>query len=231
MSTAIKWILAAALIGASATATAQVTYFYAGSKFDIVSGPYTTSDSVQGSFTVPSALPPGLCGSCTEVMVSTYSFSDGVQTLNGAGGIGEISTNDSGQIGAWYIDIGPWILSSEDQTRLPDAPAVYDLVRLGDGSRVSSGHAGVWTGPIPTLVALRMQVTGVGPGKSLANKVDLAQAYYAAKDAPATCAMLKAFINEVEAQTGKKIVQALGAQLVAEAQGVEAAIGCNAPAP
>src|ERR1039457_1000196 len=36
------------------------------------------------------------------------------------------------------------------------------------------------------LAALLTEVTGVGPGKSLASKVELTQTYYAANDVPAT---------------------------------------------
>jgi hypothetical protein len=77
------------------------------------------------------------------------------------------------------------------------------------------------------LAALRTEVMGVGPGKSLANKVTAAQTYYTANDLQATCAMLTAFVNEVEAQAGKKIGQALDAKLIADALAIEAAIGCN----
>jgi len=86
--------------------------------------------------------------------------------------------------------------------------------------------------PIPPpvsqqLAALLKEVTGVGPGKSLANKVELAQTYYAAKDVQATCAMLTAFVNEVEAQAGKKIGNTLDAKLIADANAIEDAIGCQ----
>jgi hypothetical protein len=77
------------------------------------------------------------------------------------------------------------------------------------------------------LTALLEEVMDVGPGKSLASKVAVALAHYLAKDAQAACAMLNAFVNEVEAQAGKKISRALEEKLVADAQAIEAAIGCN----
>jgi len=77
------------------------------------------------------------------------------------------------------------------------------------------------------LTALLAEVKGVGPGKSLASKVALALMFYAVKDAQATCAMLSAFVNEAEAQAGKKIGEALAEKLIADAQAIEAAIGCN----
>jgi hypothetical protein len=79
----------------------------------------------------------------------------------------------------------------------------------------------------PLLAALVTEVTGVGPGKSLANKVALAQTYYAAKDVQATCAVLTGFVNEVKAQAGKKIAHTLDAKLIADANAIETAIDCN----
>jgi hypothetical protein len=77
------------------------------------------------------------------------------------------------------------------------------------------------------LAALLTEVTGVGPGKSLADKVALAQTYYAAKDVQATCAELTGFVNEVKAQAGKKIAHTLDAKLIADANAIETAVDCN----
>jgi Protein of unknown function (DUF1566) len=82
-------------------------------------------------------------------------------------------------------------------------------------------------GQVAPLAALLTEVTGVGPGRSLADKVALAQTYYAVPDIQATCAVLTGFINEVQAQAGKKISPQLDAKLVADAQAIEAAIGCK----
>jgi hypothetical protein len=105
--------------------------------------------------------------------------------------------------------------------------------------RNSSGVSTLFYGSISTLsinprssvsqqlAALLREVTGVGPGKSLANKVTAAQAYYAASDIQATCAMLTGFVNEVHAQNRKKIGQALDAKLISDANAIRAAISCN----
>jgi hypothetical protein len=79
----------------------------------------------------------------------------------------------------------------------------------------------------PRLAALLTEVGGVGPGKSLADKVALAQTYYAAKDVQATCAELTGFVNEVKAQAGKKIAHTLDAKLIADANAIETAVHCN----
>ena len=88
----------------------------------------------------------------------------------------------------------------------------------GDGwgvDQVSIGHAA--SDPGTLLRQLHEDVTGVGPGKSLANKVALAQTYYAVPDRQATCAVLTGFVNEVRAQRGKKIAPNLADKLTADA--------------
>jgi hypothetical protein len=74
--------------------------------------------------------------------------------------------------------------------------------------------------------ALQAAVTGVGPGHSLADKVALAKSYFDAGDTANACGTLNAFINEVNAQTGKKITPAQAADFIAQAQAIEAQIGC-----
>jgi FIMAH domain len=74
--------------------------------------------------------------------------------------------------------------------------------------------------------ALQAAVTGVGPGHSLANKVALAKSYFDAGDTANACSTLNGFINEVKAQTGKKITPAQAADFIAQAQAIEALIGC-----
>ncbi len=54
--------------------------------------------------------------------------------------------------------------------------------------------------------------------------------FYALKDLQAACTSLTAFVSQVKSQDGKKINPTLDAQLIAEAQAIEAAIGCD-PVP
>ena len=67
---------------------------------------------------------------------------------------------------------------------------------------------------------------GVGPGHSLAGKVSAIQGYVAANDTADACAALGAFINEVNAQTGKKISSAQASSLLARAEDIETALSC-----
>ena len=95
---------------------------------------------------------------------------------------------------------------------------------------VGSDPDGIAITPAPTaaaqLATLRTAVTGVGPGSSLADKVTLIQGYVAANDKADACGTLGAFINEVNAQTGKKITRVQAAQLIAQARNIEATLGC-----
>src|SRR5262249_43185764 len=69
-------------------------------------------------------------------------------------------------------------------------------------------------------------VVGVGPGRSLAGKVGAIQGYVDANDTADACAALGAFVNEVGAQTGKKISTAQASSLVTQAHNIEAALDC-----
>ena len=75
---------------------------------------------------------------------------------------------------------------------------------------------------------LLTDVTDVGPGRSLADKVRLAQSYYAAPDVQATCAVLSDFLHEVDAQAGKKaLTNAQATEFTLDANALMEAIGCN----
>ena len=76
------------------------------------------------------------------------------------------------------------------------------------------------------LADLGTAVVGVGPGKSLADKIAEAQADVAANDIDDACGVLGAFVHEVKAQTGKKITLAEAASLTADAARIESVLGC-----
>jgi|HubBroStandDraft_5_1064220.scaffolds.fasta_scaffold28008_3 hypothetical protein len=104
------WIILAGVLGCALSGTlaaSPVTYTYTGLPFTEAHSPYTTSDFVSGYFTVPTALADG---SVFDVTPTSYSFSDGVQTISSANppvfaafdGI----TNSSGDIYGWDILLG-----------------------------------------------------------------------------------------------------------------------------
>jgi hypothetical protein len=85
--------------------------------------------------------------------------------------------------------------------------------------------------PPQTVSSLLQQLltdsTGVGPGKSLANKATLAQTYHEVGDIRSTCAVLKSFLHEVRAQSGKKLTIDQAEALSADAVAITSAIACE----
>lgn len=76
------------------------------------------------------------------------------------------------------------------------------------------------------LQDLSGDVAGVGSGSSLAGKVSAILQAIASGRATVACGTLRAFVNEVEAQSGKSISTTQAADLIAVAQRIEAVIGC-----
>lgn len=96
----------------------------------------------------------------------------------------------------------------------------------------STSHAFLAEGLYQTLVPVRLQqllvdVTGVGPGKSLASKVTRAQMRYARGDSNGTCGVLRGFMNQVKAQAGKKLSRVQAAEFGSEANTIRDALGCH----
>ena len=80
------------------------------------------------------------------------------------------------------------------------------------------------TGAAEELGDLADAVVGIGPGRSLAAKVAAIQEYVAADDTADACATLGDFLNEVNAQTGKRISSARAASLNLQAHDIDAAL-------
>ena len=81
--------------------------------------------------------------------------------------------------------------------------------------------------PEVLLEELAEVVIDTGPGGSLLDKIELAQAYLAVPDVESACGVLGAFINQVNAQSGKKVPVEQAEQLIADAQAIRDAIGCD----
>jgi predicted AlkP superfamily pyrophosphatase or phosphodiesterase len=77
------------------------------------------------------------------------------------------------------------------------------------------------------LSDLANMVNGVGPGTSLGGKIGLIQSTLAAGDRSGACGTLTAFINQVNAQSGKSIPPTTAATLIADAQRIETVIPCS----
>ncbi len=82
-------------------------------------------------------------------------------------------------------------------------------------------------GAAEQLADLRAAVTGVGPGKSLENKIKAVQDYLAAGKKGMACSMLQnGFPNEVNAQTGKTITAAQAKQFKKDAARIANVLDC-----
>jgi hypothetical protein len=163
MSKTIKFgTLFMAALCASAAQAATLTYNYTGNEFTVAVSPQTTTNFVSGSFTLPAALGDNLFNEA--ITPSTYSFSDGLQTMTNANSAIEffdISTGGSGQITGWYIYL--YTVGELDND------IIYTSSIYGGGivcgvcdfvSNVNSGESGevindpgTWT-PEPSTVAL-----------------------------------------------------------------------------
>jgi hypothetical protein len=73
---------------------------------------------------------------------------------------------------------------------------------------------------------LLAQVTAVGPGTSLASKMQQVQAYVAGNDKTNACIALNDFIKQVAAQTGKKLTPTQAASFTAQANAIKTMLGC-----
>jgi len=83
------------------------------------------------------------------------------------------------------------------------------------------------TNTTTTLVEnLRLASVGVGAGKSLADKVALVQSQLSSNNTAGACTTLTGYINEVKAQSGKKITAATATALATQAAAIKTAIGC-----
>ncbi len=82
-------------------------------------------------------------------------------------------------------------------------------------------------GAAEQLADLKAKVTGVGPGKSLENKIATALASVNAGNKAQACAMLThGFPNELDAQNGKKLTAAQVFEFSEDAARIAAVLGC-----
>jgi hypothetical protein len=76
------------------------------------------------------------------------------------------------------------------------------------------------------LATLLVNVTGVGTGTSLADKVTAVQTALAVPDIATACTIMGNFKSQVAGQSGKQISAPLATQLTADANAIMAAIPC-----
>jgi hypothetical protein len=195
----IRTILLALVANLAASSVADaVTLTYAGTNFSSFeasgptppSDPYTTADSITGSVQLAAPLAPNL--SFAEVRPMSFSFSDGVNTLTNADATGTsfyFSTNGSGEIVEWLIEVTVWAavqgggtLASIETFKYFDsgtpvaAEVVLDVL-CGPGSNPNScelsgdpfyrqvartqSSPGAWTSAVPLPAALPLFLTAL----------------------------------------------------------------------
>ncbi|MEM8962521.1 MAG: hypothetical protein AAGD38_13640 [Acidobacteriota bacterium] len=104
----VKLLLLVSLVSMAGMATAEpTTYTYTGNPFDTVTGPpYTTSNAITGSVTTAAPLPRNLPLSDQRALVTSFSFTDGVQTRTDGDSeilLFEVATDDAGNLVSWAI--------------------------------------------------------------------------------------------------------------------------------
>jgi len=164
------------VLSLSASARANVIYTYTGNPFTTVQAPYTTADRVTATMTLPNPLAANLSNVDVTANLVSLSMSDGVQTLDlanpGPGTnpfiIAEFSTDSSGNITAWGVQITTSVMTDPTSTvgvgilthSGPSIKVIDDGIEeapppTGSVSGVVRNAPGVWTlVPEPGTVTL-----------------------------------------------------------------------------
>ena len=94
------------------------------------------------------------------------------------------------------------------------------------GNRTGGSFAVHVKGALEQLDDLVTAVVGIGPGTSLADKVDRAKTALAGGDEDTACEILAAFAHQVDAQTGVSISASIATELLATTSRIEAVLTC-----
>jgi probable HAF family extracellular repeat protein len=190
-----------------------------------------------------------VAGTAYNTSNGTYAF---VTTTNGGaatqlGNLGgtnaaAFGVSNAGQVVGWaqtatgnyhafvygtngMIDLNS-LVTLVDGAYLIQATAINDRGQIV--AQASDNDTYLLSPPVSQQMGAVLQiVTNAAVDSSLAGKMAQAQAYYAAHDAPDACFMLASFEYEARAQAGEKLTQSFSLELVADAQGLMAAIRCN----
>lgn len=124
--------------------------------------------------------------------------------------------------GMAYVDIAYDALAQQ--------PAVGQTVKITNALLVHQEYgldeSATFLGGLP---GLRAAVAGLGPGRSLADKVSSIQASLAAGHRADACSALTAFIQQVRAQSGKGVLPITATTLLNNAKQIAEMNGCSTP--
>lgn len=164
---------ACATLSLSAAAHAA-TYTYTGDDFNSFSLPsaYTAADKVTGSITLTSALADNLTSfvSVPAASITSFSFSDGLQTISNANATGSafaFKTDATGKITAWQVTvlIGSVASDSIATVDFPGVLGVFDDGVFENSVGSNRNLAGTWTGggpAVPEPATWAMMLAGFG---------------------------------------------------------------------
>jgi len=124
-----------------------------------------------------------------------------------------LGINDQGQV------IGHYTLSTPTDPQMPTQTRSF-IANLNPSSGVNSVVAALFQ----DLVRLS---TGIGPGKSLANKAREASDAYSANDTARSCSGLNAYLHELSAQHGKKVAHKNATLLDGKVADIQRSMGCG----
>jgi hypothetical protein len=153
-------------------ANADTTYTYTGNDYTSAQSPFTTSDSISGSFTI-ATLAPSLTNDF--ITPTSWSFSDGINqytNINGSTGIFEVTTNAQGAIEYWDVNIenaaGSWVFLTTDEPASPPfffAQVVDDVSELSpvdcSNCEIVQNDPGTWSSVVPEPSALVLVSSGL----------------------------------------------------------------------
>jgi hypothetical protein len=151
-------------IGSFGSARADVVYEYSGNNFTSLSSLYMSGDSITGSLAFASPLGDSL--NLASVNPTSFSFSDGVQTISNTSTLAFtpqflISSNVSGDIIGWSIIVNEWtssgLLGDITTTSLGGGDTAGFIANAGLAPSITgqaySYTPGVWVGSPVSPVA------------------------------------------------------------------------------
>jgi Glycine rich protein len=213
--------------GDSATNAKTVT-----GMLDTSGGPLTATCSGGGAGTLlgPGAAGGGGIGCVPGSAGDPGGLAGGGGSANGMGaGGGGYFGGGAGAAGGTIADSGGG--GGSDFPDPANPPLGVSNVTIADGVRSGNGLIQVtFTAPAQQVSGLQGTVAGFGLPAGLTtalnSKLNAVVAALGADDSAAACGALQAFVNQVEAQTERKLTAAQAETLIAEAQSIQTALGC-----
>ena len=227
-----------------ATSPAGATATFTASAFDIVDGPLNATCTPGSGSTFPLGTTPVSC-SATDAHGNTgsSSFTVTVQDTTAPvyGAAPDVTVNATSPAGATVTYATPAATDAVGVVSNSCTPASASSFPIGTTTVTchaadAAGNVGTTTFTVTVLSAasqldnLQQQVQAIQPppqlGGSLTNKLASVEASLQAGNVQDACGTLQGFINEVKAQSGKKLAASTAAALIAEATQIRAVLGC-----